>query len=306
VIRRIHLVAVVAGLALVLPLSATGAKPPSKPPPAGRIALPNGWQPEGIAIGSGNTFYVGSISTGRVWRGDLRNGRGSVLVPSRGRQATGVAVDHRNRLFVAGGASGEGYVYDPESGADIAQYHFAGGSTFVNDVVVTPTAAWFTDSFRKFLYKVPIAQNGRLGAAQAIRLKGAIVYTGGFNVNGIDATPDGKTLIIDQTNTGKLFTVTRRGVTRPIRLGGVTVPGDGILLRGRTLYTVVRSPADAVVVIGLRANLSSGTVLRTITDSGLDDPTAVEERGNSLYAVNARLSTPPGSDVEYWVTRLRR
>ena len=27
------------------------------------IALPNGWQPEGIAIGNGTTFYVGSDPT---------------------------------------------------------------------------------------------------------------------------------------------------------------------------------------------------------------------------------------------------
>ena len=30
------------------------------------IPLPNGWQPEGIAIGRGTTFYVGSIPTGAV------------------------------------------------------------------------------------------------------------------------------------------------------------------------------------------------------------------------------------------------
>ena len=32
------------------------------------IQLPNGFQPEGIAI-KGNTFYVGSIPTGAVLRG---------------------------------------------------------------------------------------------------------------------------------------------------------------------------------------------------------------------------------------------
>src|SRR4029079_11306827 len=44
------------------------------------IALPNGWQPEGIAMGKGTTFYVGSIPTGAIYRGDLRTGKGSTLV----------------------------------------------------------------------------------------------------------------------------------------------------------------------------------------------------------------------------------
>jgi hypothetical protein len=298
--RRIHLLVALAGLVLVLPLVATGAKRPD------HINLPNGWQPEGIAIGKGNTFYVGSIPTGRVWKGNLRNGQGSELVPNRGRQAIGVAVDQRNRLFVAGGPTGDGYVYDTRTGADIAQYDFTSASSFVNDVVVTKRAAWFTDSVRQFLYKVPIGGNGQLGAAQSVPLTGDIVYQAGFNVNGIEATPNGRTLVIVQTNTGKLFKVNRLGVTHEIALGGASVPGDGLLLHGKRLYAVVRSPQDGVVVIKLRQNVSSGSVLRTITNPDLDDPTTIDEHGSRLYAVNARFSTPPGPDVPYWVTKLRR
>ncbi len=299
--KRTHLLVALAALVLALPLVATGAKRPD------RIDVPNGWQPEGIAIGKSNSFYVGSIPTGRVWKGNLRNGQGSELVPDRGRRAIGVDVDHRNRLFVAGGPTGDGYVYDARTGADIAQFNFTDETTtFVNDVVVTKRAAWFTDSMRPFLYKVPIGSHGQLGAAQSIPLTGDIVYQAGFNVNGIDATPNGKKLIIVQTNTAKLFKVNRRGVAREISLGGATVPGDGILLHGRTLYAVVRSPQDGVLVLRLTPNLRSGTVLRTITSTGLDDPTTIDEHGSRLYAVNARFSTPPGPDVPYWVTKLRR
>jgi hypothetical protein len=124
--KRIHLLGALAGLVLLLPLVASGAK--SFPD---RIGLPDGFQPEGIAIGPGHTFYVGSIPTGRVWRGDLRTGEGAVLVPDRGRQATGVDVDHRRRLFVAGGPTGDGYVYNARTGADIASYDFADTGTFV-------------------------------------------------------------------------------------------------------------------------------------------------------------------------------
>jgi sugar lactone lactonase YvrE len=299
--KRIHLLAALAGLVLALPLAAASADRFPE-----RIDLPDGFQPEGIAVGRGTTFYVGSIPTGRVWRGNLRTGQGSVLVPNRGRRAIGVDVDHRNRLFVAGGPTGGGFVYNARNGADIAQYSFATSNTFVNDVVVTRTAAWFTDSFRQFIYKVPIGRRGQLGPAVEIPLTGDIVYQSGFNANGIDATPNGRKLIIVQSNTGKLFKVNRHGVTNEIELGGATVNGDGILLDGRRLYAVVRSPADGVVVIRLRRDLSSGTVVRTITHDDFDDPTTVDELGNRLYVVNARFSTPPGPDVEYWVTQARK
>jgi hypothetical protein len=307
--RRTLLVALF-GLALVLPFAAGAASPFPD-----RIDLPNGFRPEGIAIGPHHMFYVGSIPTGAVVRGDLRTGARSPLVPAQaGRAAIGVDVDNRGRLFVAGGPTGHGYVYDADTGANIADYDFTVGDppTFVNDVVVTRTAAWFTDSVNPFLYRIAIAPDGTLGGATAVPLTGDIVYQAGFNVNGIDATPNGKTLVIVQSNTGRLFTVDASGVATAIDVGGADVPGDGILLHGTTLYAVVRAdanrgiPADGVVVIVLRPDLSSGTVVRTITNAGLDDPTTIDEFGNRLYAVNARFSTPPTPTTPYWLTKLHK
>ena len=174
------------------------------------IPLPNGWQPEGIAVGEGTTFYVGSIPTGAVYRGDLRTGRGSTLVAgAAGRAAIGVEHD-RGRLFVAGGGTGKGFVYDARSGALVRELQLAtgGGATFVNDVVVTRRAAWFTDSNRAALYRVPLSNSGVPAAsAQVVPLTGDFQLVAGFNLNGIDATPDGKTLVVVQSATGKLFRV---------------------------------------------------------------------------------------------------
>jgi len=299
--KRIHLLGALAGLVLLLPLVASGA---NRFPD--RIALPDGFQPEGIAIGPGHTFYVGSIPTGRVWRGDLRTGEGAVLVPDRGRQAIGVDVDHRRRLFVAGGPTGDGYVYSARTGTDIASYDFAATGTFVNDVVVTRRAAWFTDSFRPFLYRVAIAPNGKLGSATAVPLTGDIVYGTGFNANGIDATPNGRTLVIVQSNTGKLFKVNANGVTDEIELrGGTVMAGDGILLDGKRLY-VVRNTFNLIAVIQLQPDLSAGTIVGEITHPQFDVPTTIDEFGRRLYAVNARFTTPPEPGTEYWVTRVRR
>jgi sugar lactone lactonase YvrE len=272
-----------------------------------RIALPNGFQPEGIAT-AGDRFYVGSIPTGAVYRGSLRTGQGSILVqPQSGRAAIGMKVD-RGRLFVAGGMTGNAYVYSAANGSLLRTFALSTGGSFVNDVVVTKKAAWFTDSFKPVLYRVPLGPGGRLGATSTtVTLSGEYVHGAGFNVNGIDATPNGKTLVIVQSGTGRLFTVDARGSTRAIALqGGESVPnGDGILLDGKTLY-VVQNRLNVVAKIRLAANLRSGRVVQRIADPLFDVPTTVAEHGNRLYAVNARFTTPPTATTEYWVARFSK
>ncbi len=272
-----------------------------------RIALPNGFQPEGIAI-AGEQFYVGSIPTGAVYRGSLRTGSGAVLVPAvSGRAATGMKID-RGRLFVAGGPTGNAYVYNAKTGVLITSYAFSGG--FVNDVVVTKRAAWFTDSFKPLLYRVPLGPNGRPGGPTtftAVALTGDYTQGPNFNVNGIDATKNGKTLVFVQSNSGKLFTAGANGVARAITLaGGESVAnGDGILLDGKTLY-VVQNSMDVVAKIALSSNLRSGRVVRRLSDTeNLDFPTTIAELGSRLYAVNARFDFPsPDASTPYWVTKL--
>jgi sugar lactone lactonase YvrE len=274
------------------------------------IALPNGWQPEGIAIGNGTTFYVGSIPTGAVYRGDLRTGKGSTLVAgATGRSAIGVAHD-RGRLFVAGGGTGKAFVYDARSGSLVREIQLAtgGGATFVNDVVVTKRAAYFTDSNRAVLYRVALSKNGAPAAqSQAVPLTGDFQLVPGFNLNGIDATPDGKTLVVVQSANGKLFSVAASsGVTKEISLGGATVPnGDGLLLHGRTLY-VVQNQLNRIAVVSLAKGLGSGSIARTITNAAFDVPTTIDRHGNRLYAVNARFNAPPGPSTTYSVVQVPR
>ena len=86
------------------------------------IPLPTGFQPEGVAVGRGHDVYAGGYFSGAVWKGDLRTGKGGVLVPGdKGRMSLGMLVDDRTgNLFVAGGFMGESYVYDGDTGEDVA------------------------------------------------------------------------------------------------------------------------------------------------------------------------------------------
>jgi sugar lactone lactonase YvrE len=272
------------------------------------IALPDGFRPEGIAI-SGKTFYVGSIPTGAVYRGDLRTGKGKVLVPAaEGHAAIGMKVDRRDRLFVAGGPTGKAFVYDADSGKELASYLLTSSPTFVNDVIVTRDGAFFTDSVNQVMYRIPIGRHGALGMSpETIPLTGDIDYDpASFNANGIEAARDGRTLIIVQSGLGKLFTVDpRSGVTDEITLDEPVTFGDGLLLDGKTLY-VVRNQQNRVAVVALDRRLASGDVVAHIEDPDLDVPTTLAEFGNKLYAVNARFSTPPQPTTEYSVARLAK
>src|ERR671918_481084 len=268
--------ALVASLAALLSTASAGAN--SKFPD--RIDLPLGFFPEGIDIARGGTFYVGSIPTGAVYRGDVRTGQGDVLVPGvAGRMAIGIDVDRRGRIFVAGGPTGMAFVYDADTGAELASYELTPTSppTFVNDVVVTKDGAYFTDSFKPFLYRVPIERNGELATtSETIPLGGDITYQADFNVNGIEATPNGKTLVIVQSNTGLLFTVDpATGVADRIDLGGATLPGgDGLLLDGKTLYVVQRS-SNQVAVVALDPGQASAGVAAITTARGCYAPTRI-------------------------------
>jgi streptogramin lyase len=305
----------VVALAALVAVSAAGGKggkggkgkAHGKPAFPATIALPNGFAPEGIDI-RGTTFYVGSIPTGSIYRGSLLTGTGGTFVtPPAGRSATGLEVDHRGRLFVSGGNTGRAFVYDANTGADLGSYQLTNLPSFINDVVVTRRAVWFTDSFNQVLYKLALGPRGELPAqAQTVALTGDIKYTMGFNANGIDATPNGKKLVIVQTNEGLLFTVDpATGVTRTIDLGGTRVRnGDGILLHGKRLY-VVQNVDNVISVVRLRHHLQGGSVVRTISDPGFDVPTTIDRFGPWLYAVNSRFTTTVTPSTPYAVVRVR-
>ena len=273
------------------------------------IALPNGWQPEGIATGFGNQFFAGSRNTGGIFKGNLKTGEGDILVPGFGGAATGMKVDRRNRLFVSGAGTGTARVYNARNGRLLREYPLTSAPTFVNDVTLTRKAAYFTDSQKQQLYVLKLRRHGRLPAnAKTLPLTGDLMYDTNpdtFELNGIAAV-DRKRLIAVQSGTGKLFLINARtGDTDEIDLGGETVTnGDGLLLLGRRLY-VVQNRDNKIAVIHLERSFRRGEIKRFLTDDDFDVPTTVAWKSGYLWAVNARFTTPPTPDTTYDVVRVR-
>ena len=267
------------------------------------LTLPDAFLPEGIAIGAQPYAYFGSRADGDIYRVSLVTGEGSKFSEGPGTPSLGMKVDPRGRLFVAGGSGGDARVIDTRTGGQLASYAFGNAPTFVNDVVVTRDAAWFTDSQQALLYKVPLGLAGSLPDPADVRqlpLGGEYEQVTGTNANGIAETPDRRALLIIQTATGLLFRVDPvTGNATQVDLGGaVLTAGDGLLVSGRTLL-VVQNRLNQVAVVHLNREGTEGEIVGTLTDPRFDVPTTVAAFGNRLYLPNARFTTPPTPTTPY-------
>jgi sugar lactone lactonase YvrE len=263
-----------------------------------RYTLPgNAVFPEGVAYqpATGN-YFVSSTTDGTIFRGNLGDSAAAVFLAPGGdgrTTATGLKVDDRGRLFVSGGASGQMFVYDAAAGTLLGKLSNGKQQTFVNDVAVTRAGdAYFTDSLNPVLYKVAADANGQYALESWLDFTGtALTYQQGFNVNGIAASDDGKYLVVVQSNTGKLYRIeVATKAVAEINLGGATLTnGDGILLNGRTLY-VARNQQGLIVKLQLAEDLTSGSVIASITDPLLAYPTTLAWANGRLLVVNSQFN----------------
>ena len=282
------------GLAGLILVASTGTSARAFPE---LIQLPANFGPEGIAVGNGATFYAGSLAAstrGQILVGDLRTGEFATLAASDGVPATGMKHDPRsNLLFVARAGSGMGTIFNADSGDVIASYQFKTSPTFINDVVITREAAYFTDTQAPFLYRVALGPAG----APAVDFT-AIPLPGTFRTNGIAATPNGEDLFVVDGATAQLYRIdTATHTPVLVDLGGETLPNaDGLLLDGKTLY-VVQNMRNRIAVVELSADYLSGAIAEFITEPFTSNPatkvpTTIAKFGTALYAVTAGFAAP--------------
>lgn len=310
-------------LALLVGLLAIGALPVAASdhtsfPDA--IPLPDGFFPEGITI-DGKTAYVGSLIDGTIVQQDLRTGDTAVFAtsPGPGKIAVGMDVDAHGRLWVAGGGPGLDpsvapaiRVYDTATGGLLLDQPVAAG--FVNDVIVTKDAAWFTDSFSPMLIRVPISAGGSIGAPEMVALGGDWEQTAGFNANGIVATPNGKHLIVAQSTApdvdgAALYRVPADNDAAEVAAHRIalddTLPGaDGLVMVGRTLYSLA-GPAG-VVEVQLSGQLDSGSIVDILEVPDSVSPTTADVRGPYLYVVDAKFPFFGDPTVPFQTTAILR
>jgi sugar lactone lactonase YvrE len=256
--------------------------------------------PEGVTYQSDTgDFYVSSTTDGTVFRGNVEGDskRTEVFLEpgTDGRKtATGMEVDAEGRLFIAGGDTGEIFVYDTESGDLVRRLSTPKAeATFLNDVAVTPEGdAYFTDSLRPVLFRVTATDDPE----PWLNFEGTpLEYEEDFNLNGIDATEDGRYLIVVQSNTGELFRIdTESKDVVEIDLGGETLTnGDGLLLDGGTVY-VLRNQQELIVPVELSVDYTSGEAGEGFTDPSFAYPTTIAKHGGRLLVVNSQFDRQGG------------
>ncbi|MER7663225.1 superoxide dismutase [Streptomyces sp. NPDC096193] len=313
--RVLRTAAALGGAALLSPL----AGPATAAEHAGRrwpetFPLPNGFRPEGITIGTGPYAYVGSIATGSVYRADLATGRGRVVSQGLGaaHPVIGLKIDRRERLlFLCGGVSREIRIADARRGTLLRTFGVGSEGTMVNDVVLTPGAAYFTDSFKPNLYRLPLGPRDEPGdAITTVPLGGDWVQGAALTANGISRTPDGRALLManQAVGGGSLMRVDpRTGVARRVDLGGTPLPNaDGLLLLGRLLH-VVQNRLNTIAVVKVNESGTSGRVVARITDPDFKVPTTAAVWRDRIYLPNARFDVAqPTPDTTYDVVAVDR
>jgi len=283
------------------------------------IPLPRGFRPEGIVALTPPYFAVGSLAgNGQLYVFNGVSGTGAEVFNTPNQTVVGLTYDRRARvLWAAGGPSGNVLAWGDQGATLLSTVPLPKGdakSAFANDAVVVPTAGVVavTDSQAPALYLIPTAAAcGGAATSSAVRvpLTGDFKQGPGFNANGIEWSRAARTLVLIQSNTGKLFRVAFDGRTAEIPVaGGPLTSGDGILFDAsdRSVLYVVRNRLRKVAVVKFRnaRRLRGARVTRNITIGGADTPTTVAQGAGGLYLPDARFGTPDPAGASYAVYRV--
>ena len=252
--------------------------------------------PEGIAYhqASGSVF-VSSTTDGTIFRGDDSDETlATFLAPGTDGRTTavGLEVDDDGHLFVAGGGTGFVWVYDGVTGALIERVSGGSSPTFINDIAVDADGvAYITDSMSPVIYRVVPDGAGGYTLERWLQLAGTpIVYTTGFNLNGIVVSSNSRYLFTIQTNTGKIFRIdiATKEIVQVDLGGAVFMAGDGLWIHGNALY-VLQNQQERITEIRLQPNQARGTVVSSTTDESFMFPTSLVGARGRFLVVNSQF-----------------
>ncbi|GAA2085916.1 hypothetical protein GCM10009801_47950 [Streptomyces albiaxialis] len=284
--------AVAASLATAAPASATPGPMPGPTVTTAYVLPGDRVYPEGIAADPrSHDVYAASWQDGTVYRMAPGHRVAERFLPpgADGRHtANGLKVDRAGRLWVTDHTTGVA-VYDTRTRRLLARFDVPepDRAAFVNDVALTPDGtAYLTDSTRAVVYRVTPRQ---LARARAHDGRGTLtprydLAGEATALNGIVAAPSGRFLLTVDMESGALFRLDAGSETfRPVALrGGDLRQGDGLELRGRTLWAV-HNRDHALSRWHLGDDGRTARQERRVTDRRLALPTTlVRERGELL------------------------
>lgn len=250
--------------------------------------------PEGMGVDRHNgSFFVGAIGGGAVVRGNVARPAATVFSPAGadGRTAAlGARPDH-GRVYV-GGTAGKIWVYSESTGKLIARLDTGLPRAVINDFAFLPDGTAFaTDTTDPYLWRIT---DGGRRIQKWLSFKGTpFVYVKGLNADGIVTVNGGRTLVIDQLTTGKLFRVdvATKQVSEVMNTAGggfALTNADGMDIRGHSLY-IARNANAQIAVVRLSADARTGNLTSTMRNSRFLFPTAVVAWRNRLLVLNAQL-----------------
>ena len=286
-------------------------------------------------------FYTGSLIDGTVFRGKLNSPAVEVFLPVGGaygpKNVAGVKVNGRNRLWVIDSYRGNVLVYDAGKEVEhprLLHTFVLEGKTeppvtpTVNDLAFSQEFVFVTDSARPFLYHLPVIAADTPGTTTVqpwLTVDPPIFYAHAeipfsVNLNGIVASPDGKTLLTIQSDTGILYrvdveqrTISRVAVRREekytlaaaqessadgdpfysfvmnIFLMNPLFCGDGLLRVNNYLY-LTRNVTNEIVTLELSEDYHSADLKSRRTDAAFAFPTGLARLGDRLLVANSQLN----------------
>ncbi|MGW3204502.1 SMP-30/gluconolactonase/LRE family protein [Streptomyces sp. NPDC001135] len=268
--------------------------------------------PEGIALDprTGDA-YVGSFTTGAIYRAAAGSGTAEVFLPAGtdGRTtANGLKADRAGRLWVIDHTTGID-VYDLDDRSLLARFEVPEGDPhFLNDLVITADGtAYATDSVRPVIYRVTPAdlaraRGGRAPLTAQYDLSGAVPAHSpdDYNLNGIVADPAGRLLFaVDMTGGGLYRVGVADGSIRQVTLhGGDLKHGDGLELAHGTLWAA-HNATNTLTRWHLSPDGTRARLTRTLTTPALRIPTTLAHDHHGLLVVRSQFDKggPMGQGV---------
>lgn len=285
-------------------------------------------------------FYTTSLVNGTVYRGSLNSTSVEVFLDpgSSGlKSAAGIRVDEKSHLWIID-PGGRVFVYDTDKKVKLHTFVLEGeGVPIVNDLTLSQGFAYVTDSGRPFLYRLPVTAADTLGETKVepwLTVDPPIFYGHAaipfsINLNGIVASPDGKTLLTIQSDAGILYRVdvekakaekpieaiirVEVSPKRPTKLTYRAADpcaelyrfvmqifsmnplfcGDGLLLVDQYLH-VARNITNEIVTLKLSDNYRSAELVTTTKSKEFAFPTGLAKLNDRLLVTNSQLNRQQG------------